>query len=584
MDLGLWLGRLRRREVLADRVPLVLACIQALVILGPVLGPGVAVSYDMAWSPDPRWTPFVTGVDTPAPRAVPSDAVAVLVGQIVGAGVAQSLILGGVLVALGTGTAALAGEIGGVIGPLARCTAVVAGVWNPFVYERLMVGQWTIIAGLALLPWALLQVVRLARGDGSARSLAGLTVAAGLGGANTLIMVLSAVVPSLIVLAVGRRRATVRPALLTTVVVGAGMAAVWALPALAADADPSAGTSATAFVPQADSRLGVLGSIVSGGGLWNVAAHPQARMLLVNAGAAAVLALLGVVCVMSMPLGNARRALVAALGVPTTVVLLSITPALEPLWVTLVLGPPGGGILRDSHKFLGPWVIIASAGTGLIAHAVTSRGWRAAAGLLTPLLLTLPVALTTYLAWGGLGRLSAVEVPADYRAAMAQLSAHAHGDVGLLPWSQYRRYPWNEGRVSLTLAPRMMSRIVLFDDSLPLRSGTVSGESVRADEVSQRIAEGDSPVEALRLVGVDTIVLERTAAGLAVEDDVRRAGSLLISTENVLVVRLAPSALEGARELWSVRVGWTATLLTALVVGGLSAVETLRRSRAKAPA
>ena len=105
MDRGLWLSRLRRREVLADRVPLVLATIQALLILGPVLGPGVAVSYDMAWSPDPRWTPFVTGVDTPAPRAVPSDAVAVLVGQIVGAGLAQSLILGGVLVALGTGTA-----------------------------------------------------------------------------------------------------------------------------------------------------------------------------------------------------------------------------------------------------------------------------------------------------------------------------------------------------------------------------------------------------------------------------------------------------------------------------------------------
>ena len=65
--------------------PAALALALAIVLLGPALGPGLVLAYDLGWSPDPRFTPFVTGVGMVAPRAVPSDAVGVSLGLLLGA-------------------------------------------------------------------------------------------------------------------------------------------------------------------------------------------------------------------------------------------------------------------------------------------------------------------------------------------------------------------------------------------------------------------------------------------------------------------------------------------------------------------
>ena len=59
---------------------------------------------------------------------------------------------------------------------------------------------------------------------------------------------------------------------------------------------------------------------------------------------------------------------------------------------------------------------------------------------LAVLVAALPVALLPSLAWGVGGRVTAVEVPADLRSAATMLSEQPPGPVGLLPWSQYRRY------------------------------------------------------------------------------------------------------------------------------------------------
>ena len=61
-------------------VPAAVSALVAVVVLGPALGRGVVLAYDLAWSPDPRLTPFTLGTSTPAPRAVPSDAVGVVLG------------------------------------------------------------------------------------------------------------------------------------------------------------------------------------------------------------------------------------------------------------------------------------------------------------------------------------------------------------------------------------------------------------------------------------------------------------------------------------------------------------------------
>ena len=102
----------------------------------------------------------------------------------------------------------------------------------------------------------------------------------------------------------------------------------------------------------------------------------------------------------------------------------------------------------------------------------------------------LPVVLLPTLAWGVGGRVTAVEVPDDLRSVATTLSEARPGTVGLLPWSQYRRYGWNGDRVSLTLVPRMVDQRVLLDDGLPLATGRVPGEDPAARPVGERIAAG----------------------------------------------------------------------------------------------
>ena len=85
-----------------------MAGLVAFVVVGPAFGRGVVLSYDLAWSPDPRLTPFALGTAGPAPRAVPSDVVAIALGQVLGAGLAEALALWGILALAGVGAARLA--------------------------------------------------------------------------------------------------------------------------------------------------------------------------------------------------------------------------------------------------------------------------------------------------------------------------------------------------------------------------------------------------------------------------------------------------------------------------------------------
>ena len=272
------------RSRTARAVPAIVAAVAAVVVLAPVFGPGVALAYDLAWSPDPRLTPFALGTGTPAPRAVPSDAVAVVLGWVLGAGPAQALVLWGTLVLAGVGAARLAALLAPDVGLLGRSAAALAAVWNPFVLERLVVGQWTVLLGYAAVPHLLVACVRVRRGLAPPWSPAVGLAACGVGGANTLVLGS---------LAVGAVLATPRPrwrALGLATASALGVSAVWALPAVTAGVE-SASVGVAAFAARADTPLGVLGSLVSGGGFWNPASHPPGRSVAVVALAAAVLAL-----------------------------------------------------------------------------------------------------------------------------------------------------------------------------------------------------------------------------------------------------------------------------------------------------
>jgi hypothetical protein len=530
------------------------------LLLGPLLGPGVTLRYDMAWAPIPTFTPWVLGVGVVAPRAVPSDAFAVLVGQVVGADLAQSAVLAGALMALGVGAAALLLEVRPGASALARCAAVVGSVWSLFVVERLAVGHWPVLLGAAAVPWGLRAALRLRRG---APGWAGLTTAlllAGLGGANGLL----ATVPPVLV-ALLWPPAQVRAAA-AAVVVATGACAVWALPALVFR-PTAARDSVDAFAPRADGALGVMGAVLSGGGLWNPVSHPAelsvpwlaAAVLLLTMGGIAVLALTG--------RRGGGRVVVAAVTLPLLLVAVAALPAARPLWSALVLDLPGGGVLRDPQKLSAGWSVAGAVGIGALVDEARSRLGRQSGAAVGVLCCLVWVAVLPGAAWGLGGALSGTELPPDYAAAVGVLDAAPPGTVAVLPWQQYRRYAWNEGRVSLTVAPRLLPRQVLADDSLPVSGTRVPGEDPRSGRVRDALAAGADPATVLRAEGARYVFVEKGSTPVPDPSDL---GVVLHDTQAAAVVDLGPAVERAVTPLWPVLTGWLVTAGTYLAVVGVA--------------
>ncbi|MER6939728.1 hypothetical protein ABT284_18500, partial [Nocardioides sp. NPDC000441] len=90
--------------------PTVWAGVLAVLMLGPALGAGFVLSYDMVWVPDLALTRDVLGLGSGLPRAVPSDAVVAVLDEVVPGLVLQKLVLIGALVLAGAGAAELVRE------------------------------------------------------------------------------------------------------------------------------------------------------------------------------------------------------------------------------------------------------------------------------------------------------------------------------------------------------------------------------------------------------------------------------------------------------------------------------------------
>ena len=89
------------------------------------------------------------------PRAVPSDLVVAAVSRVLPADLVQKVVLLAIFVLACSGAAALLDRE-----PLlARLAAGVFYAWNPYVGERLIIGQWALLLGYAGLPWVLRAVL-----------------------------------------------------------------------------------------------------------------------------------------------------------------------------------------------------------------------------------------------------------------------------------------------------------------------------------------------------------------------------------------------------------------------------------------
>ena len=493
---GSWTARL---------LPWAVGLVTGVLALGPALGRGFVLRYDMVFVPDPSVGAALAGADG-FPRAIPSDVVVAALSAVVPSDLVQSAVLLTIFVLGGAGAARLSLWLlcaHGALSPGTAVAAVAAGVayvWNPFVAERLLLGQWAVLLGYAGLPWVAAATARLAdRTPG--RGVAGLVCAlipAAVGGfSSVLISALAAGPVALWCRGPATSRWWSRAGLFVSAL--ALVSLPWLVPSLTGGAvtDP---LGVEAFAPRSDTPFGAVGSLLALGGVWNAGAVPPGY-------GEPVTALLRLaLCVFALavwawwmwrrdrPVVGAGLSVGAAVGF--TVALLGTTGAGRSFTAGLIGLWPGFGPLRDAQLYVAPLGLLQALGIAFavwyLAGAVGAAVWRVGAGAFAALL---PVVVMPGLVWGAGGRLAPVDYPDEWHRVQAEVDADdVPGSVVVLPWNAYRGLDWSgETVVSLDPATKLFDRRTVWNDDLSVGTpdgGTVvvEGEDTLAREAAEVLA------------------------------------------------------------------------------------------------
>ncbi|MFC9969598.1 hypothetical protein ACFVH6_01700 [Spirillospora sp. NPDC127200] len=472
-----------------------------LLALGPALAPGFVLSYDMVFVPEPLFNALTFGLTGTVPRHVPSDAFVAALSIVLPGGLAQKAILLAIFVMACASAASLVPSRR----PLPRLAAGVCYAWNPFVAERLLLGQWALLLGYAALPWVLAAAASAGERGGGKRLVRALLPAAIGGFAALAVSGLAALAVAL----TGARRRRNAP---RVVAAGAVLSLLWLVPGLLRSAGiPGDATGVDAFAARADTPFGTLGSLLMLGGVWNGEAVPAGY-------GAPVLAVAWLTVVLGALAAYAKycrtpwakgAAVAAATGFAVAALGAVASPVLEAairLWSCFAL-------LRDGQQFVAPLAVAVAVGLGLAAdRACEARLPAAALGA-----ALVPVLVLPSLAWGAAGQLRAVDYPADWTRAKQIIEAdRAAGDVLLLPWAYHRSYGWNRGRRVLDPMPRFLDRRVIANDAVTVavrgEAVTVAAEDPRARRLDPLIRAGDPLTEDLRRAGVGYVLVDAPEA------------------------------------------------------------------------
>ena len=352
--------------------PVLVGLALGLLAIGPGIAPGFLLSYDMVFVPAPPLSAATFGLIGGPPRAVPSDAVVALFAHVIPADVVQKLMLLLIFVLACSGAAALldaacrAREPAGPVGMspagaplLARLATGVFYAWNPFIGERLIIGQWALLLGYAGVPWVLRSLC-----CGPVGSVPGgwrqHSSRPRVGGFTAIS--LSAPAAMSAALARGGRRARVHRVAVTGLVIAVG-SAPWLVPALLVPVhtDPR---GADLFAARADTPFGRLGSLLMLGGAWNAETVPRGYGGAVSAAwlVIVIVAIAGYVSVVPAAAavsGRGRRCIrglaIAAIGL--TAQGRGVLRDLIGIW-------PGIAVLRDGQQYLAPLALAEAVGLG----------------------------------------------------------------------------------------------------------------------------------------------------------------------------------------------------------------------------
>ena len=483
-----------------------------LLAIGPGLAPGFVLSYDMVFVPDPPFSSALLGLAGGPARPVPSDAVVAVAARVIPADILQKLILLAIFMLACSGAAALLADCWqartGERPPLlAGLAAGVFYTWNPYTAERLVMGQWALLLGYAGLPWVLRLLCTGPVRIGRARLVLTLLPAA-IGGFAGMVITGLAVFPALASAGRGTGRSERAGRLATVVGACLLLSLPWIIPSLIEPvrADPA---GANLFAARADTPFGALGSLALLSGIWNAQAVP-----LGYGGLPAVFWLVVVAAAVAGYLLCARPLrLSPGLGVAgltgLAVAALGVTSPGRAALRDLISAWAGFAVLRDGQQYVAALALTEAIGLGAgVAWAV--RHLHPQSGLALGVAAVLaPVLLLPGMAWGSAGRLHAVRYPADWMTARQLMDSDRQpGTVLLLPWAQYRRYPWNGGEAVFDPWSRLLARAVISNDALMVGNQAIGQESAASIRLNRVIARPGPLTGALTAAGVRYVVVD----------------------------------------------------------------------------
>lgn len=512
----------------------------SVLALGPALLPGYTLSYDMVFVPRQTLLPWMLGVSGGLPRSTPQDIVVSLIAGPVSGQILQKVALLAALLLAGIGAARL------LRGThlLVQLAAATLAIWNPFVAERLVLGNWAVLLTYGAMPWIVAAAIKARRGE--LTGCAQLVLWCGLGSlvptGGVWCLVLAApvwLIPSKLAI---KWRAAVFGALVL-------LNASWWLPAvLNPNVASSDAAGASVFALRSEAWGGPLLTALGLGGAWNAQVIPATRDLPWMPITAVVLAALAMVGLVPLVARLGRATGWWLVGFAAVSFVIAVAGAWSPTvgairWI--VESVPGGGIVRDGQKLLAPLALLMALAVPLGVARIFDRSHaRAQLRLAMVALIVVPLALLPDMAVGVWGRLGSVSYPPAWESVRSAIAAGPPGDAISVPWTTFRRYPWNGNRTVLDPAPRFMTRTVVADDRLPV-SGPggvtwVAGDDPRSAAVADALERNVPLADVLPAMGVRWVI-EQTDQPRPI-DQSKLAGLRLVSDQTGLRLWEVPTA------------------------------------------
>lgn len=535
----------------------------AVVLVWPLLTEGgYPLARDLIFVPQHSWTPQTVGLGDGAPRAVPLDAVVAALTTLIDGALVARVVLPLVLAVAGWGVLRLLAN-GGVA---ARLAGSGLAVWNPFVVERLALGQWALLAGYAALPWLVLAAARYRR-HGSGRDL----------GRSILWAAFASLTPTGGLLAVAGLAAggwETSRRWVTLMAAGILLQGPWVVAALVGPAVTTSDPDAVAtFAPDTDAPGGVMVALLGLGGIWDDASEPATRgtwLALVAAAAMIAIVAMGHRGVGTFLGAEAHRRWLVLAATGAVLAVASATPWGQDLMRAAVSAVPGAGLLRDGQKFLAPVVILAAVSLGAVTERLSSAWGRHSLELRISALLPLvaaPVVLlpdATTVTWP---TVNPVAYPRDFETVATEVALDPDDAVLVtLPWRSYRRFEWGNDQTASDPALRWFEADVRVSDDLQVGPVLVEGENPAAAAIGAALETG-TPAQVLGPRGVTWVVVypDDPAA-----DDLDVAGlEVVYPGEDVALYRVPepasrPAVATGPRA--AVATGWLVAL--GMLLGG----------------